>query len=177
MNAVVEKRPGHPIVEAAAAYWQSKRHGRRMPSRADLDPCDIPRLLPNILLLDVTYQPLNFRYRLIGTGIDYHLNEPRTGQQMRDVPHQAPGSMMWATLESVVTSRQPVRSRIPYVGPHRDFKVCEDIILPLSDDDEHVTGILAAVAFIKKESATGDQEVLRKLQSSETMMSGISSGR
>jgi hypothetical protein len=40
-----------------------------MPSRADLDPTEIPHLLPNLILNDVERDPLRFRIRLEGTAI------------------------------------------------------------------------------------------------------------
>ena len=58
------------IVQEALAYWESKRSGRRMPARRDFDPVfEVPRLLPWIVLVDVLHEPLDFRFRLIGSGI------------------------------------------------------------------------------------------------------------
>jgi hypothetical protein len=37
----------HERVRAIYRYWDSKRNGRLMPRRADLDPVDIPKLLPD----------------------------------------------------------------------------------------------------------------------------------
>lgn len=47
-------------------YWQRIAAGRPMPGRADLDPLDIPRLLPHVMLVDVL-EVGRYRYRLIGT--------------------------------------------------------------------------------------------------------------
>lgn len=70
--------PEHEDLRAFLAYWQSKRTDDRLPSRTDIDPIEIPKLLPNILLIDVIGQPAyDFHYRLLGTtivsvdGIDY----------------------------------------------------------------------------------------------------------
>lgn len=48
-------------------YWRSKRRGDRLPSRADIDPAEIKRLLPSIVLLDVEREPFRVRIRLVGT--------------------------------------------------------------------------------------------------------------
>ena len=40
----------HERVRAIYRYWDGKRNGRLMPSRADLDPVDIPKLLPDAYL-------------------------------------------------------------------------------------------------------------------------------
>ncbi len=39
-----------PLHRQMYAYWQQKCGSRRMPSRADIDPTEIPRLLPNLLI-------------------------------------------------------------------------------------------------------------------------------
>lgn len=145
-------RPLHPINLAALEYWEAKRGARSMPARRDIAPDEIVRLLPHIVLLDVAYDPLDFRHRLIGTHVDYHLSEPRTGQWMSNNAHQARGSLIWAVLETVVTEHRAVSSSVPYVGPHKEFKQVQDVVMPLSDDDRRVNMVLVSVAFIRKES-------------------------
>ena len=50
-------------------YWSGLRKGQTLPSRRDVDPLDIPTLLPYIGLIDVLGGS-RFRYRLVGTGIN-----------------------------------------------------------------------------------------------------------
>ena len=47
-------------------YWCRKASGKSMPRRADIDPIDIPKLLPHVMLVDVLPSG-RYRYRLIGT--------------------------------------------------------------------------------------------------------------
>lgn len=49
------------------AYWKSRCRDRQMPSRSDIDPIDVPTLLPCIFLVDVLNDPRDFRFRLAGT--------------------------------------------------------------------------------------------------------------
>jgi hypothetical protein len=49
------------------AYWESKRVGRKMPARADLDPVEFVDLMPDIVLADVLGTAPFLRYRLVGT--------------------------------------------------------------------------------------------------------------
>src|ERR1044071_4112407 len=59
----------HPDTIAMYDYWHSKRGARSMPSRADIDPVDMPRrLLPFINLVDVVADERRYVYRLVGTG-------------------------------------------------------------------------------------------------------------
>jgi hypothetical protein len=55
--------------EQLFAYWASRRQGAKLPSRRDLHPGDIKRLLPTLSLIDVVRDPLDFRVRLAGTGL------------------------------------------------------------------------------------------------------------
>src|SRR4051794_10782916 len=72
-------------------YWQSLRRGRRLPARADVDPIEIPALLPNLILIDVEPSPLRFRYRLVGTRIVSYRAElqipDHTGRYADEVEH------------------------------------------------------------------------------------------
>jgi len=43
------------------AYWLSKRLEGGPPRRRDLDPIEIPDLLPILHLIDVLWEPLRFR--------------------------------------------------------------------------------------------------------------------
>jgi hypothetical protein len=42
-----------PITDArlqdALDYWRRKSHGKPMPRRVDIDPVDIPKLLPDVM--------------------------------------------------------------------------------------------------------------------------------
>ena len=57
-----------PITDArlqeALDYWLRKSAGKAMRRRADIDPIDIPKLLPDVMLVEVLPSG---RYRLIGT--------------------------------------------------------------------------------------------------------------
>ena len=50
-------------------YWHDIRGTRAMPARADIDPLELKGLLGWLLLIDVEWSPLRFRFRLIGTEI------------------------------------------------------------------------------------------------------------
>ena len=74
----------HERVRAIYRYWDGKRNGRLMPSRADLDPVDIPKLLPDICLVDVVPDARRYVYRLIGTNECAMRGRDPTGQAVKD---------------------------------------------------------------------------------------------
>ncbi len=119
-----------------------------MPSRADLDPAEIRTILPCVFLLDVTQDPLDFRYRLIGTKMASHLNRDLTGSWMSELPHQRPPSRIWSACAKVVETRAPLSSDTPYVGKLHEFRKTEDLILPLSADGETVNMLFVTADFL-----------------------------
>jgi hypothetical protein len=139
-----------PKLQQALAYWNEKRGQRQMPARADIDPMEMIPLLPHVILLDVLGDPLDFRYRLIGTLVEDHMSAPYTGRRFSEFQGQREGSRIWTCSERVLNEKQPVRSDIPYIGPMRDFTTIEDIMMPLSSDGESVDVIFIAVEYIRK---------------------------
>jgi len=59
----------HPDAAAVYRYWRSRAGARRMPARADIDPADLVRYLPSLMLIDVDRSAArpNYIYRLVGT--------------------------------------------------------------------------------------------------------------
>ena len=57
--ATDEQAPGFaraidaPLLAELYAYWTAKRGARFAPSRAEIDPVEIPRLLPHLMLVDI----------------------------------------------------------------------------------------------------------------------------
>lgn len=136
-----------PRLKEAFAYWQSKQAGRTMPARRDIDPVDIPRLLPYVMLIDVLAKPLDFRYRLIGTEIRSISRADYTGKRFSDLPGKGKGSTLWDDCARVVRSGVPLAGKTPYVGPESFVRRCENIILPLSEDGREVSQILKVISF------------------------------
>ena len=61
-------------------YWDSKRAGRLMPSRDEIDAAEIPQVMPSVMLCDVELGPLRFRYRLVGTRVTELVHRDVTGR-------------------------------------------------------------------------------------------------
>ena len=138
-----------PLVRWAYDYWKGKIRDGRLPGRADLDPIEMKPVLPNIVLLKVRRDPLDFYYRLIGTEIDRHSENYNTGRWMSDVPERRAPSTVWANCKAVVETGQPSCRSIPYVGPHKDFLSTCQVALPLSGDGKQVDMVLVVVDYIE----------------------------
>jgi len=134
-------------LRVAYGYWLSKREGRLMPSRSDIDPVEIPALLPYVMLIDVVPEPLDFRYRLIGTAARNIMRRDYTGLLFSELAGKGAGSVLWHGCELVVRSKMPISMSPPYVGAEPSLKECENVLLPLSDDRVGVTMIFKVISF------------------------------
>lgn len=139
-----------PINQAALDYWRSLCSDRGVPARADLQLEDMVDILPNIVLLDVLRDPLDFRYRLIGTRIEEFMAEPYTGRRLSEIPHQAPPSEIWRSCERAVSTAAPIYDDAPYVGPKKDLVTPEAMLLPLADDGITVNMLLVVVDYFSR---------------------------
>ena len=138
------------LLQQGYRYWDAKRAGKRMPSRADIDPIEMPALLPHVVLLEVLRDvepdwPLDFRYRLIGSRIQAISNADYTGHWLSQIPHQRAPSHVWEHLSAAVDARAPVKGVIPYVGRSREVSGVFHIVLPLAEDGETVDHLLVCV--------------------------------
>jgi hypothetical protein len=130
------------------AYWLAKRGQRRMPARQDIDPVEIPKLLRNMMLIDVFHDPLKFRYRLIGTRVVDATGENRTGKCFDSVEFFAANPIVWEQYAAAVAGGAPVHSLEPFrrLDTGTEYEV-ERLLLPLSSDGVTVDMILVYFHF------------------------------
>lgn len=144
------------LLQQGYRYWDAKRTGRPMPSRSDINPAEIPALLPHVVLLEVLREgdtagaPLDFRYRLMGGAVEAHLTMRYTGLRMSEIPHQKPPSRLWQNFSTVVETARPLITQVPYIGQHKDFLAAQDLITPLSEDGQNVSMLFNLVDFLPR---------------------------
>jgi hypothetical protein len=129
-------------------YWLAKRGERRMPSRWDINPTEIPRMLRNLMLIDVLYAPIRFRYRLIGTNIVDATGENRTGKCFDSVDFIAANPIVRKQYVAAATTGAPVHSTESFHRlDNRLVYEAERLLLPLSSDGVAVDMILVYFHF------------------------------
>ena len=60
-----------PILSDLYSYWSLMRTGNALPLRSDLDPIDIPHLLPYLALVECTDSARRIKFRLVGTDVAF----------------------------------------------------------------------------------------------------------
>ena len=119
-------------------YWVDKRASRTMPARSDLNPADIPALLPHLMIVDKVGGQC--RWRLVGTAA------------VREVGHEPTGSIVGSHVSTAPESAAAVRATYErvFTTAHAIFATGELevksganhnislLLLPLSDDGTNV---------------------------------------
>ncbi len=93
-----------------------------MPARGDINPADIPALLPHLGIIEKADGEL--RYRLIGTALARELGRDVTGSQVGS--YIPAGQALRATVELACTAAQPVFN----TGKHESWRLAPYTVVP-----------------------------------------------
>jgi hypothetical protein len=125
-------------------YWQDKRAGRRYPSRSDIDPIDFAYVLGWIMLIDVSHDPLKFRFRLYGSELAGRLGVDMTGKYLDQHPQPEWRAYLGRSWADLVEKGEPTHGFFDRVIEQRK-RSFESLRLPLSSDGATVDMLVIAV--------------------------------
>jgi hypothetical protein len=132
----------YPDLQRVLTYWETKCAGRMAPRRADIDPADLVNVLPRVMLADVLHDPLEFRYRLSGTGIlDVH-GRDLTWRSPRDLTPTSYGELVYGHYCDAVRRCEPLLHFITLDTSRRSISYAR-LLMPLSEDGNNVTMLMA----------------------------------
>jgi hypothetical protein len=80
----VDARIDSPRVRAFFDYWRSLAEGG-VPARALVDPAAIKPLLPYLMIVDLSPEPLRIFYRLVGTEVVHFTGIEITGHYLHEL--------------------------------------------------------------------------------------------
>jgi len=149
-------------LETAYRYWQSKSGDSGMPRRADIDPTEIPKLLPDVMLVDVTPDG-RYRYRLIGTENVRAHGVNATGRYLDEVvPGAEYKAHVIALYDECVRERRPLYSECLFMSPHRQApeRHTKALFLPLSEDGDSVNIVFVVQLCVFIARGTRDRHFL-----------------
>ncbi len=165
MTAKVLDVDADDALQQTLDYWRRLCGERRMPARKDLNPADIPRLLPKLMLADVAEPPVGtelvndtgdamtsapvqtpqIRFRLVGTEVTGRFGTELTGHRLSEIDYGAQADEVAALYRQVVDCGEPRFARIDFMQRHGRLVQMEHLLLPLSDDGTHVNMVLAVL--------------------------------
>ena len=140
--------PKEPQLRALLDYWDGKRDGRSMPARGDLDPVEIPELLPHIVLVDTAESLAEFRYRLFGTELCKGFGHDRTGCRFAELPRLANFDEIYRGYWLTFTKEAPQYFHGQIDSDENSHIRYSRLTLPLSADGEHINMILGGIIFL-----------------------------
>jgi len=132
-------------------YWRdlADRNGR-LPQRSEIDPLSLPKLWPNLFLMDVVRSedaPPRFRFRLLGGAITDR-ESVRPGQYLDDFQQMRDSERIMHHYRSTLDLRISVRSAtLAWDHPTKEFITYHAMLLPLSDDGRSVDTILGLAIY------------------------------
>src|SRR3984957_4749406 len=65
--------------------WEGRRRGREFPRRAEFGPLDLIYIMGNLSLLDVSYNPLRFHYRIHGSNLSQRMGKDMTNKSVDEI--------------------------------------------------------------------------------------------
>jgi hypothetical protein len=139
----------HPRFQQLADYLASKAPPGLLPGRQHVDPLEIHRLLPYIILVDVVPQDgrWRYRYRLIGTAIVEKVTIDVTGRWVEDVYPEDAAKEIIGAYDGVVRTHEPHFWSYVIRVPGREHIGFERVIFPLASDGKTVDMLIGIHAF------------------------------
>lgn len=136
------ERPEHPAIIELAAYLDSVRGDKEMPDRADIQPSEIARLLPNMIIAEAVDGGADFRVRLFGTALVTLLGEERTGKLLSEFAEEGTAyssenpeavQQRWLFVtQRAFYSRKPVFLKVPFAASDRLYMMGHCLSAPLT---------------------------------------------
>jgi hypothetical protein len=130
-------------------YWQARRKDGRLPSRADIDPVELPFVLGDLLLVDVLRDPLRFRYRLIGSNIVHPPEMDMNGRFVEEHPDVEFRKQALSVYTQVATTARPLSIRHDAIMDKR-VRRHHTLLLPLASDGATVDMILVVMRYQRR---------------------------
>lgn len=133
-------------LRAALDYWHKKRGQRLAPCRADIDPVEIAPLLPRVMLVDVSAEPLDFRFRLAGTGIFKIHGAELTNKRALELEPPAYAALIHRLYCDTLARRAPLAHRL-LIEVESKRSAYMRISLPLSEDGEIINRLMTVESY------------------------------
>lgn len=119
-------------------YWKTLKGERVMPTRREFNPGDVVKVLPYISMENVSYNPVRFRVRLVGTKTLSLQNS--VGMYLDDIDGT---DEIIDMLKEMVSLKKPYLYSSDIKWDDRRFKTYSSLIVPFSEDGENVTLAMA----------------------------------
>ncbi|MDB5396182.1 MAG: hypothetical protein JWM91_3688 [Rhodospirillales bacterium] len=131
-------------LRALLRYWNEKRQDRPMPARGQIDPIEIPRLLPVALMAEMT--TAGPRIRLLGSETTNAYGHEMRGQLIHEIEFGEFTPFWREAFALVVQSAAPTLAAGTF---RKATELCsvEIALMPLADEDRSLSYIFGGVSI------------------------------
>lgn len=138
------------------SHWQrlAERRGG-IPYRADLDPAEIPRLLPHLFIVERIRSTGRFFFRLSGTGIREIMGFENTNHFLDELLHGEDLEAVSAMFAEVMEQGACIRSIEGLTYSDRSYRRVEILRLPLRAADGEPRLVLGSLSRVEDEDESG----------------------
>jgi hypothetical protein len=137
----------HPLVRDFYEHCMQVAPAGKLPGRQHIHPEEIPAFLSRMWLLDVSRDPLRYRYRLCGTELVRSLGREVTGMWLDEAhPQIVENPESGDRFRFMVETGRPTWRKGPALwGRHPNHRTVETCVVPLAADGATVDKLLGFV--------------------------------
>ncbi len=152
MIAKLPKRPPrnwHPGARQLYTYWLGKRPKDGLARREDIDPVEMPKILPSIYITEVVWadgKP-RVKFRLIGTRIVERFGHDIGGMWMDKAYDQDYFTEVWPAYLAMIESQTPHYSDLNARYANKEHLTYSRLICPQSTDGKRVEASVGHIGF------------------------------
>ncbi|HEX2590601.1 MAG TPA: PAS domain-containing protein [Rhizomicrobium sp.] len=138
-----------PVVREGYAYWLSKRGTRAFPQRTDINPAQIKKILPNIILAKVLDDGEDFAFRIVGEAVATAHGFNPINWRVSDLDRHAPGfsAIVKRVYRKIYDTNAPYASRGTLRHIDRSYRMFESLFLPLGPANGPVDHVMVVADF------------------------------
>lgn len=146
-------------------YIAAKRRGRRWVARAEIDASDIPRLIPNLWMIEIEPRPAGdarprLRVRLAGTQVERIYGRSLAGEFLENMAWGTHSARIFASLNRMADDGLGHYLDVSALIQPRLSRRVRRLGLPLSDDQARVSHLLLLAYY---EFMSGQPDHFREL--------------
>ena len=141
-------------------YWLKAAADRRMPTRSDINPAAIPRILPGLSLIDVNADFGKCKVRLAGTKLREIYDREITGQLIEDLDWGDKRDYWLASYRRTVEDGIPTQGILRGPRNHKEHLVQYWLKLPLcTENSDQIKILLCYDYFMPASERLEDQRL------------------
>jgi hypothetical protein len=146
----------NPIVCAALELWREKKGSRAFPSRLEIVPKPIARILRNVMLIAMIEDQRDFEFRVVGDAARLVYGQNFQGMRQAGLNTLEPGfgDVIRKVCDSICRRRKPIGVKGIVEQADSFVQRHEGVFLPLGDCEERVDHVLFVGGYVPVDDFT-----------------------